>query len=97
MSRPYLSPDPKDRSPNEPSIIISAAQILGLYNQDPNNKEKRTRVNDTVKDWYKKAMLEIGWSKVEFSGNQCFLTADVRLDDSSSVNQQTNKKSDSAD
>lgn len=92
MSRPYLPPDPKDRSPNEPSIIIQANQILGLYNQDLNNKEKRTRVNDTVKDWYKKEMLEMGWSKAEFSGNQCFLTADVHLGDSSSVTQQTNNK-----
>ena len=34
MARPYVFPDPDDRSKNEPCYIASSQQVLGLYNQD---------------------------------------------------------------
>jgi len=33
MARPFVAPDPNDRSPNEPTMIASLSQVLGLYNQ----------------------------------------------------------------
>jgi hypothetical protein len=78
MARPYLEPDPMDRSVNEPTLIVSAAQVLGLYNQE-NQDDKKERVVDSVKEWYKKAMITAGWRDVVFHGNQCVLTANIRL------------------
>lgn len=46
--RPFVFPDPNDRSPNDPSIIVSTEQILGIYNQDCN--EEMQRVADKVKE-----------------------------------------------
>lgn len=76
MARPFVPYVPEDRSPNEPSIIASSTQVLGLYNQE--NEEKRSNVNDTVKSWYTKEMKEkYGWHEANFSGNQCLLEASV--------------------
>lgn len=78
MARPYVAPDPKDRSVNEPSFIASSTQILGLYNQE-NSSDKKERVVDSVKEWYEGRMKREGWDKVEFHGNQCVLQAEVQL------------------
>ena len=78
MARPFTAPDPKDRSVNEPSQIVSAAQVLGLYNQE-NRTNKKEKVVDSVKSWYEQRMLQGGWSKVDFHGNQCVLTASVKI------------------
>ena len=34
MPRKFVMPDSNDRSQNEPAVILSPAQVLGLYNQD---------------------------------------------------------------
>lgn len=78
MARPFVAPDPKDRSVNEPTRIVSAAQILGLYNQE-NPEEKKERVVESVKEWYKKTMESEGWSDVNFHGSQCVLHANVTI------------------
>lgn len=78
MARPFVAPDPKDRSVNEPSTIISSAQILGLYNQE-NPSDKKERVVESVREWYEERMRVEGWDKVEFHGNQCVLQAEVQL------------------
>jgi len=78
MARPFVAPDPKDRSVNEPTFVVSAPQVLGLYNQDTAN-DKKERVVDSVKEWYETEMLKQGWNKATFHGNQCLLEADVQL------------------
>ena len=79
MARPFLPPSPKDRSVNEPSTIVSATQVLGLYNQE-NPADKKKIVVDKVKDWYIDYMEnEQEWHKAEFHGNQWLLTANVEL------------------
>jgi hypothetical protein len=78
MARPFVAPDPKDRSVNEPTSVISAAQILGLYNQE-NPTDKKERVVDSVKSWYVNEMERCGWSKATFHGNQCVVEAKVQL------------------
>ena len=77
MARPFVLPDPKDRSVNEPTQVISANQVLGLYNQE--SGDKKERVVDSVKEWYTQHMVDAGWSDATFHGNQCVLSADVVL------------------
>ncbi len=78
MARPFVFPDPKDRSVNSPTTIISSAQVLGNYNQEhPDNK--RERVTDVVKEWFQEQAKEEGWSESEFHGSDCLLVADVKL------------------
>lgn len=78
MARPFVAPDPKDRSVNEPSTIVSSTQILGLYNQE-NPSDKKERVVESVRDWYEDRMKEEGWDHINFHGNQCVLQAEVVL------------------
>lgn len=33
MSRLFVFPDPDDRSKNNPAIIVTSEQVIGLYNQ----------------------------------------------------------------
>lgn len=75
----FRMPDPKDRSCNEPSIIASSVKVLGLYNQE-NPEDKKERVVDSVKEWYKDQALDDGWHDASFTGNQCHLTANIKLD-----------------
>lgn len=76
--RPFVFPDPKDRSINSPSEIASSAQVLGNYNQM--NSEKREKVTDTVKDWFKAEAIKQGWSDADFHGNQCVLKVKLKID-----------------
>jgi len=78
MARPFVAPDPKDRSVNEPTCVVSSAQVLGLYNQQ-NQDGKKERVVDSVKDWYVQQMKDAGWHNATFHGSQCLLEAKVAL------------------
>lgn len=78
MARPFVAPDPKDRSINEPSAIISATQVLGLYNQE-NPEDKKERIVPSVKSWYEARMRKEGWDTSVFHGSQCVLTAKIEL------------------
>ena len=78
MPRPYRLPDPKDRSVNAPTAVMSGPQVLGLYNQE-NSDDRKERVVDSVKTWLTKTARKEGWKDVEFSGNQAILKADVKL------------------
>lgn len=77
MSRPYVFPDPNDRSPNDPSIIVSTEQVLGIYNQDCD--EDMQRVTAKVMDWFKSEALAYKWDEVTFVGNQCILKVNLDL------------------
>ena len=54
MSRPFVFPDPDDRSKNNPAVIVTSEQVIGLYNQYNENGEEVQRVSGTVKDWFYK-------------------------------------------
>lgn len=81
MARPYVFPDPKDRSPNAPTIIANATQVLGNYNQEHRDVPEGTRakVTDVVKKWFKDQALEQGWATAEFHGSECLLTANIEI------------------
>jgi len=72
MPRKFVMPDPADRSQNEPAVILSPTQVLGLYNQE-NTGDKKTRIVDSVKESVKKQAETAGWDEVEFIGNQILL------------------------
>ena len=78
MARPFIFPDPKDRSINEPTLVVSQTQVLGNYNQ-VNADDPRERVTDTVKEWFKDEASKAGWKNSEFHGSQCVLTVDLVL------------------
>ena len=48
MARPFVFPDPNDRSPNNPSIIVSPTQVLGIYKQYTGEKMERFSGNQCV-------------------------------------------------
>jgi len=72
MPRKFVMPDPADRSQNEPAVILSPTQVLGLYNQE-NTGDKKTRIVDSVKAAVAESAKEAGWDEVEPIGNQMLL------------------------
>mgnify|MGYP000247745191 CR=1 FL=1 len=73
MARPYVFPDPDDRSKNEPCYIASSQQVLGLYNQDNEEGDEMQKVTKKVQDWFMDRAQKEGWDEFTFSGNQCIL------------------------
>ena len=71
-------PDPKDRSVNAPSIIASSEQVLGYYNSK-NKSDKKERIVDSVKNWYKEEAIRQGWENANFHGSECLLEVTVIL------------------
>jgi len=77
MARHFVFPDPNDRSPNAPSVIVSNAQIIGIYNQE-NPTDKMERVTQKVQDWFiGQATSTYKWDTAHFAGNQCLLTVEL--------------------
>lgn len=73
MSRPFVLPDPDDRSKNEPCIIVSSQQVIGIYNQYNSDGDEMQKVTDKVKEWFINYSKEQGWDESDFAGNQCIL------------------------
>jgi hypothetical protein len=78
MARPFVIPDPRDRSPNSPTIIVSCIQVLGFYNQE-NSHDTKSRVVEKVQDFFKEKAENLGWHKATFHGNQCLLEVNVQI------------------
>jgi len=79
MARPFAFPDPNDRSPNEPSVIVSSTQVLGIYNQDSGDSNKMVRVTEKVQTWFEDRAKQYQWDKTHFSGNQCLLEVTLNV------------------
>ena len=73
MPRPFVFPDPNDRSKNDPNEIVTSKQVLGLFNQFHDEEEQMQRITDKVKEWFKQKAMEEGWDEADFSGGQCIL------------------------
>jgi hypothetical protein len=77
MARRFVFPDPNDRSPNAPSVIVSSVQIIGLYNQE-NPDDKMERVTQKVQEWFtNEAVSKYNWHSATFAGNQCVLAMNL--------------------
>ena len=72
LGRPYLFPDPNDRSPNHPNEIIEKSQIIGLYNQE-HLDDIMENVTSKVKAWISEKAKSHGWDKVDFVNSVCVL------------------------
>lgn len=78
MARPYVFPDPKDRSPNNSHISLDRNTVLSLYNQETSMAAER--VTEAIKSWFNDKATELGWSEVRFSTDStAILTAKVVL------------------
>lgn len=74
MARPYVFPDPNDRSKNNPAVIVSSEQVIGLYNQMNEDGDEMQRVTPKVQEWFiKEATKNQAWDEARFAGNQCIL------------------------
>ncbi len=73
MPRPYVFPDPDDRSKNNPAVIVTSEQVIGLYNQYNKDGDEVQKVSSTVKEWFKGEAKNQGWDESKFVGNQCIL------------------------
>lgn len=74
MARPFMFPDPDDRSKNNPAVIVTSEQVIGLYNQYNNDGAEVQKVTSTVKDWFvDEAQSNQGWDDAKFVGSQCIL------------------------
>jgi len=73
MGRPYVFPDPNDRSKNNPGIIVESQQVIGIYNQDNTEGDEMQRVTKKVQDWFLAEAKHQGWDEANFIGNQCIL------------------------
>ena len=68
----YVLPDPKDRSENDPCIIMDTKKVLGLYNQ-AHEEEEMQKVMPKVQEWTIKEAKDNGWDDARFIGSQCLL------------------------
>lgn len=58
--RPFEFPDPRERSPNDPSESCAPEKVLGLYNQAEGNP-RRVKICDRVRDWFDHEARQNGW------------------------------------
>ncbi|NIZ19674.1 hypothetical protein [Entomospira culicis] len=61
-------PDPNNRSPNEPQIVMNREKILGLYVKKTGIEA--TNVTSTVKDAITEEAKSRGWDNVAFMVDQ---------------------------
>ncbi len=78
MARRQEFPDPRDRSINEPTVILSKTKVLALYNQQ-NPEDKAKYVSESVRRWLEKDADTRGWSHINWHENQAVLTATLAL------------------
>lgn len=73
MSRPFVFPNPDDRSKNDPSIIVSSQQVIGLYNQNNDDNSEMQKVTSKVQEWFINKAKGYGWDEANFVSSQCIL------------------------
>ena len=79
IGRPTEFPDPNDRSPSNPHVLIERDALINLYNQANPDKPAKN-VSESVRDWFDKEAKARGWSNVMFpTQNTAVLEANVVL------------------
>lgn len=58
--RPFVFPDPGERSPNDPNESCAPEKVLGLYNQAEGNP-RRVKICDRVRNWFDQEARKHGW------------------------------------
>lgn len=77
MARPYEFPDPKDRSVNNPQVLVESSAMLGLYNQA--NPVQYGYVAQAVRSWFETEVRKAGWTFVSFVEPSAVLGVEVHL------------------
>ena len=72
MPKPYVFPDPDDRSKNSPYADVPSARVINLYNQSTDSDARR--LTEKIRTWFKQEALDLGWDDAEFSDTGCRLT-----------------------
>lgn len=75
--RKFVMPDPNDRTYNEPAVLMSPAQIIGLYNQENRIRPKAQIMTPEIKSWFTRFAFDEGWEIINFQGNQCLLIVSI--------------------
>jgi hypothetical protein len=75
---PGAFPNGKDRTPNDPCILLTSLELLKLYNYN-HLDIKEYEVNDIVKQWVNEAAPGQNWQEIKFYGNQVLLVANVKI------------------
>lgn len=74
-----LFPDAKDRTVNDPSVLINKQDILRLYNQAHMENQEKTHITEDVKKWIGTESQKYQWWRCDFIADQCILTAKVSI------------------
>lgn len=75
--RPFVMPDPDDRSPNQPHTIVERQAVLGLFNQSHPGAEAQN-VTQNVRDWFETEAKAEGWAEIIWvDNNTAMLKANV--------------------
>jgi hypothetical protein len=73
-------PSVKDRSTNEPMVLVHPDMLLSMYNWSNLNSENKCdithEITEDVKNWAIKTGYGLGWISVGFSNNQLFLSTE---------------------
>ena len=66
-------PDPNDRTPNQPCILLSPTDVLKICKKLMTNNS--TAVTEKMREALVKEALRAGWTGATFLGHQCLLHA----------------------
>lgn len=81
LTRSADIPDPRDRTPNEPALLISPAEVLRAYNNFHFTEEltPRYQVDAKVYVWYAEQAMAVGWVRADAYGQSILLVAKIEL------------------
>ncbi|WP_201215266.1 hypothetical protein [Halochromatium roseum] len=71
MGRRYEWPDPKDRSPNQPHILLEREAVLDLYQKDTGDDAKN--LTEKVRDWFEDNAKRRDWDDVTWADQTAVL------------------------
>jgi len=63
-----LFPDPKDRTPDNPHILVEAKNVINLFNLS--RYQDADSLTDEIKEWFEEEATVQGWSKGTWVGNE---------------------------
>jgi hypothetical protein len=69
MAKRYEWPDPRDRSPNHPHILLEREAVLDLYKQ-ATGEEDAKNLTEAIRRWFDGEAQQRGWDHVIWA-NQC--------------------------
>lgn len=79
MPKPYPFPDPNDRSPNSPTVIVPSNKVLYLYNKNHPEEQNMQKVTEKVQTWFiDESKNQYHWNNAHFAGSDAILGANFK-------------------